>query len=89
MLDRLGAPPADAAGLDLWVRRVLAELLMLQMRGEVGTELAASVRATCGEIRRNIPEPSSRGEHGDDDEDDDDGPKLTETTGDGSLRVER
>lgn len=87
VLDRLGAPPADAAGLDLWVRRVLAELLVLQMRGEVGAELAASVRATCGEIRRNLPEAPA-GDEGDDEEEDD-GPTTEEVKGDGSLRVER
>ncbi|HWU85766.1 MAG TPA: hypothetical protein VN253_00720 [Kofleriaceae bacterium] len=68
---------------------MLAELLVLQIRGEAGTELAASLRATCGEIRRNLPDAPPSG--GDDDEDDeeDDGPPLQEVAGDGALRVER
>jgi hypothetical protein len=92
VIERLGVPPKDdAAALDLWVRGVLAELLVLQMSGEVGTELAASLRATCGEIRRNLPEKAGGGSEDDEDEDDDqdDGPETEEVKSDGSLRVER
>lgn len=81
MIDRVGPVPTTAVELDLWVRRLLAELLTLQMKGEVSVDLAASIRATCGEIRRGIDKAPSKPSDGDDDDDDDeeiDGPELEE-----------
>jgi hypothetical protein len=102
MIDRVGPVPTTAVELDLWVRRLLAELLTLQMRGEVSVDLAASIRATCGEIRRGIDKVPSKpsGDFDDDDDDEEiDGPDLDdvddeeedegETKGvdDGAIRV--
>ena len=84
---RLGVVPTEAVALDLWVRRVLAELLTLQMAGEVSTELAASIRATCGEIRRNLPDAPPPGDEDEEDNDEDEGPELTEVPSDGFIRV--
>ena len=90
VIDRLGVMPTDAVALDLWVRRVLAELVVLQMRGEVSVALAASIRATCGEIRRNLPAappPNAGDDEDDDDDEEDEGPELEEVAGDGGFRV--
>jgi uncharacterized metal-binding protein YceD (DUF177 family) len=96
MIDRVGAVPTTAAELDLWVRRLLAELLTLQMKGEVSVDLAASIRATCGEIRRGLDKVPSKPAGDDDDDDDDDeeidGPELEEVDAkggvdDGAIRV--
>ncbi len=91
---RLGEiPKNDPVKLDQWVRSTLAELVVLQMNGEVSVELAASIRATCGEIRRSMPDAPKPAD--DDDGDDQvDGPELEDATDvkedapDGSLRVE-
>lgn len=89
VVDGLGAVPTDAVALDLWVRRVLAELVVLVMTGEVSPELAASIRATCGEIRRNLPDAPPPDDADEDDDEDDEGPALEEVAADGALRVER
>ncbi|MDQ3295085.1 MAG: hypothetical protein M3619_00685 [Myxococcota bacterium] len=86
---KLGEVPEDATGLDLWVRKALAELVVLVMTGEVSPELAASIRATCGEIRRNLPDaPPVNLDDQDDDDTEVEGPELEEVSADGALRVQ-
>lgn len=90
VVDRLGAPPTTPLELDTWVRRLLAELLVLQLTGEVSVDLAASIRASCGEIRRSLPSVPVKPASADDDDDDledDDGPEL-EDAEDDALRVD-
>jgi hypothetical protein len=92
VLDRLGDVPTDVRVLDTWLRRLLAEILVLQMKGEISVDLAASLRATCGEIRRGMPEAPPPSEGDDDDHDDSEGPELEDVKqpGDvahGALRV--
>ncbi len=90
VVERLGLPPVEPAALELWARRVLAELLVLQITGEVSVDLAASIRASIGEIRRGLPSVPAKPVSDDDDDDDleeDDGPEL-EDADDDALRVE-
>ena len=89
VLERLGDPPEDARGLRVWNARVLAEVQRLSMRGEIGTDLAASLRANAGAIDRALPPELPRSDDDDDEDEDDDGPAMIEAGGDGdSLRVE-
>jgi hypothetical protein len=78
MIDRVGPVPTTPAELDFWIRKLLAELLVLQMTGEVAIDLAASIRMTVAEIRKGMPSASAKPDDDDDDDDDDefDGPEL-------------
>lgn len=88
VLADLGAPPEKPRELRVWNARVLAEVLLLNMRGEVTNELAASIRAGCGAIGRALPVERPGDPDEDDDDQDDDGPELEEVAGDGGgLRV--
>lgn len=94
VVDRLGAPPENPVELRTWNARLLAEVQWLCIRGEIGSELAATLRANAGAIERALPPPprdERRRDDGDDDDDqdeDDDGPELTEiATNGGELRV--
>ncbi|MFN0248626.1 MAG: hypothetical protein ACKV2T_17175 [Kofleriaceae bacterium] len=90
VLEKLGPPPATAEALDLWTRRVLAEVSWCVAKGEIGATLAATLRATCGELRRNL---ATVPDEDDEDQDDEDGgPKLelSDSGDEGSeLRVDR
>lgn len=86
-LDRLGPPPtgdeATANSLRLWNASVLAEVLHLSLKGEVGAELAATARATATALDRALPSraggvPDAPNDSEDEDPEDDDpmGPEL-------------
>lgn len=94
VIDRLGEPPKDPTELRTWNARLLAEVQWLAIKGEIGSELAATLRANAGAIDRALPtEPPRRGGDDDDDFDDDDdddeneGPELTEDTPGESLKI--
>lgn len=62
-----------------WCQRGLAELVLLQMEGEVGQSLAQSVRATFAALERALPAPKGRDRDSDEDDEIDDehpGPQL-------------
>lgn len=74
ILEKLGEPPEHPEKLAIWNARVIAEVTWLLMRGEIGTELAAALRASAGAIGR----ASTRAQDAEWDDEDDDatGPKL-------------
>lgn len=91
VIEKLGPPPLDAASLRTWNARLLAEVQWLSIRGEIATDLAASLRANAGAIERALP-PAPRAAPLEDAEDEDDdgetGPELEEDPSDGDgLRV--
>jgi hypothetical protein len=87
LVDELAAVPAKAADLELWRLRALALLFKAQISGLVGVELAASVRATLGEMRRNATAAPAPGDEDDDDDDDEvTGPELV--SADTPLRID-
>ena len=90
VLEKIGPPPATSEALDLWTRRVLAEVAWRVAKGEIGATLAATLRASCGELRRNLATAPGVDDEEEDDDGDDDGPELEEDDGDDSeaLRVE-
>ncbi len=79
VITRLGPPPATPKELRTWNARLLAEVQWLSLKGEIGTELAASIRANAGSLDRALPEtpvaPSGSSDD-EDDEEEDDGPEL-------------
>lgn len=91
VIARLGECPADPHGIRVWNARLLGEVQILSMKGEIGVDLAASLRANAGAIDRALP-PAPPPRASDDDQDDEDdeikGPELVETPGDDGLRVE-
>lgn len=90
VIKRLGAPPSTPNELRTWNAKLLAEVQWLSIKGEIGTELAATLRANAGSIDRALPpaEAHDPDAFDDDDEDeDDDGPELTEGRGGAPLRV--
>ncbi len=80
VITRLGPPPQTAKELRTWNARLLAEVQWLSLKGEIGTELAASIRANAGSLDRALPEtpatPTSGSGDDDDDDDEEDGPEL-------------
>ncbi len=88
LLDAIGEVPKTAAAFEDWRMTALATLFTAQAAGDVGSELAASLRATLGEMRRNAPAGPAPGDEDEDDDDDDDGPELKEVGSDGSLRLD-
>lgn len=49
---RLGPPPTDPLQLVRWHAQVLAEVSWLSMQGELGSDLASSLRASAGTAAR-------------------------------------
>ena len=89
VLEKIGPPPSTAEALDLWTRRVLAEVAWRVAKGEIGATLAATLRASCGELRRNLATAPGADDEDEDDQDDGDGPELEDDDGDeDGLRVE-
>lgn len=94
VLDRLGPPPATPNELRTWNAKLLAEVQWLSVHGQIGTELAASLRANAGAIDRALP-PAPKPKPVDDDfddelEDDQQGAELEPDDGAGAssgLRV--
>lgn len=71
---RIGEPPlGDEKKLRTWNASLLAQVLYLQLRGEVGGELAASIRAGVASLDRVLPAPPPADEDEDDDDEDDRG----------------
>ena len=90
VIDRLGACPSKPHEIRVWNARLLAEVQILSMKGEIGVDLAASLRANAGAIERALPPaPRPRDLDDDDDLDDEDaGPEPVESAGDDGLRVQ-
>lgn len=86
LIDAIGEVPTDPRMFEDWRIKALAALFKAQAQGDVGSELAASLRATLGEMRRSTP--ASTDPDDEDEDDDNDGPELEEDGGDGSLRVD-
>ncbi|MGE0547605.1 MAG: hypothetical protein AB7O24_04315 [Kofleriaceae bacterium] len=94
VIARLGDCPTKPRDIRIWNARLLAEIQVLAMKGEIDTGLAATLRANAGAIERTLPpEPPPRRteDDGDDDQDDDeegDGPELEQVEGSADgLRV--
>jgi hypothetical protein len=90
ILEQIGPVPQKPADFDDWKFRALAALFMAQASGEVERDLAASLRATLGEMRRNAAaSPARSTDDEEDDDEEDEGPELEEAApDDGALRVE-
>lgn len=52
VLDELGPPPDSPLQLARWATRLLTKATWLQLKGEIGTELAGNIRAFVGSITR-------------------------------------
>lgn len=90
VINRLGACPDKPNAIRVWNARLLAEVQVLSMKGKIGVDLAASLRANAGAIERALP-PAPRPRDLDDDDPDDDedtGPEPVESAGDDGLRVQ-
>lgn len=80
----LGPPPVgDVRKLRDWNAKLIATVMWLQIRGEVSTDLAASLRASAGALERVLPPPpppedpdDREGGAGHDDPDEPTGPEL-------------
>jgi hypothetical protein len=57
VIKRLGPPPSTPNELRTWNAKLLAEVQWLSIKGEIGTELAATLRANAGSIDRALPPP--------------------------------
>jgi hypothetical protein len=90
VIDRLGAPGTTPREIRIWNAKLLAEVQLLNMKGEISNDLAASIRANAGAIDRALPAERPPGDEDDDEDEDGDGPEpvpVTATASDGGLRV--
>lgn len=87
VIARLGPPPATPKELRTWNAKLLAEVQWLSLRGEIGTELAASLRANAGALDRALPAEPREPEDPAEDDEESVGPELSELAGDDEVRV--
>ena len=88
VIARLGECPEDPNGIRVWNARLLGEVQILSMKGLIGTDLAASLRANAGAIDRALPPAKLQADDEDEDDDEEnDGPEPVETPSDGGIRV--
>lgn len=82
VITRLGPPPATPKDLRTWNAKLLAEVQWLSVRGEIGNELAASLRANAGALDRALPNEPTQSHDANDDDEESIGPELEAAAGD-------
>lgn len=89
VIESLGEPGATPREIRIWNAKLLAQVQLLSMRGEISVDLAASLRANAGAIDRALPvERPGASEDEDEEDEDGDGPELVNAAGaDGGIRV--